>query len=764
MMSVGKSVVSAGIWAWENFGDQVKPGFLSFLKRKWEDAKENNENIFYTEKSWKEFNWGKAAERYKKHMQEIYGYIRVIGTTEPIPIGDIFTDVYILEQPQAYRRFDISRLQDIQDDPERLGDGTRTRGLKVVVSKRGHRLYILGKPGAGKTTFLKYLVHQTIIADELNKLPIFVTLRDWDVENVELIDFISQQFSVCNFPNAKPFIEYLLETGQAIVLFDGLDEVPEHNKQRVVTTEEMQSFWRKYQKTQIIITCRIAATDYSFTEFTYIEMADFDEYQVDRYAQNWFRKEPEKAKAFLKELKKPENRGLHELGHSPLLLSMICLAYDETLVIPKRRVELYEDALDALLKKWDASRNIQRDEIYKKLSLGRKRQMFSRIATEGFEKGKIFFLQRHLAKDIELYLKNLPPDDTDEIIDGETVLQAIEAQHGILVERASKIYAFAHLTFQEYFTAKYIVDNAHRGTLKRLVEHLSDHRWREVTLLTASLLNEADNLFEDMLTYTDRLLGDDPKLREIQAWVIRKSNKFPAEYLGAIQSLYWYIVLDTAHFDARIRINTLEIARALKNIRDFTEKMLDDQAYMSVVLPKVQNLVDFNDLAFEYGRNITDKIDFSLTFDKKDFDQLTVTEKALILDIAVLFMLSISYFFTTESRRDELIPRYNEIVTYFQKLKDFCKEVSPPLEKSLNKLKLPRRNAEYTDWEYFEKTFRSTVIKHGDIGIQWSLAGTDIDSLRAYLVANSVILDALPVAYIDNRQQISEKLFKNLKH
>jgi predicted NACHT family NTPase len=107
----------------------------------------------------------------------------VIGTTEPIPIGEIFNDVYILEKPQAYRRFDIARLQELQQDPEKLGEGKRTRGLRVVVSENAHRLYILGKPGAGKTTFMKYLVHQTIIAEELTKLPILITLRDWNPQS-----------------------------------------------------------------------------------------------------------------------------------------------------------------------------------------------------------------------------------------------------------------------------------------------------------------------------------------------------------------------------------------------------------------------------------------------------------------------------------------------------------------------------------------------------------------------------------------------------
>jgi hypothetical protein len=762
-MSVIKATASAGVWVWEHLGNQIKSGFFAFIKRKWEDTKESSEGLRHAEKKWADFNWGQAAERYKKHMQEIYGHIRVIGTTEPIPIGEIFTDVYILEKPQAYRRFDITHLHEIQDEPDNLSEGIRTRGLKVVVSKRGHRLYILGKPGAGKTTFLKYLVHQTIVADELGKLPIFVTLREWDAQHVELIDFVTQQFSVCNFPDAKQFIEYLMETGQAILLFDGLDEVPEHDEQRKRMTEELQKFWRKYDNTQMIITCRVAATDYSFTEFTYIEMADFNEHQVDNYAANWFRKEPQKAEAFLNALRRPENRGLLDLAHSPLLLSMICLAYDETLVIPKRRVELYEEALDALLKKWDASRNIQRDEIYKKLSLGRKRQMFSRIATEAFESGKIFFLRGQLIKSIENYLKNLPPDDTEEIIDGEIVLQSIIAQHGILVERAVKIYAFAHLTFQEYFTARYVIDNAHRGTLSNLVKHLSDQRWREVILLTASLLNDAYDFFENMLTYTDQLLGTDPILREIQTWVVKKSSKFQAEYLGSIQSLYWYIILDVAHFNARVRISTLEIANALENIRDFTEKLVDSQAYMSIALAKAQTLANFNDFVFDYRRNIANKIDIASYFDDTEIHQLSNIEKGIILDVALLFGLSISNLLTLESRREELEPYYDDIAKYFDKLREFCKDISPELRKALKNLKLPRRHADYSEWEAFESKLRNISIKYNNIGMQWSLAEASIDSLRKYLVANSIILDALPVAYIDNRKKVLEKVFKKLK-
>ncbi|HIE57605.1 MAG TPA: NACHT domain-containing protein, partial [Anaerolineales bacterium] len=478
------SMEQIGGWALATYGQDFLKFTTEIIARKAKDEKEKNEKLQALERRWQDFNWGASAERYKEHMQELYGWIRIIGSTEPTPIGEIFTDVNMLNKPQASRYYDPTQLQQLQNEPERLRDGERKRGLDIVVEDRGHRLYILGKPGAGKTTFLKYLVQQTIAADELNKLPIFVTLREWDARETDILDFITKQFDICNFPDAQPFIEYLLAQGRAIVLFDGLDEVPQEGEQRAKTIQALHDFSKKYRKTQIIITCRVAASDYSFSEFTYVEMADFIPQQVKAYARNWFHENPDTAEKFLQELDQAENKGVLDLGRSPLLLSMICLAYQETLTIPRRRVELYEDALDALLKKWDSSRKIRRDKGYKNLSLGRKKQMFARIAAEYFDNGEIFFKKKEVAQKIEDYMRSLPPDDQQDEPDGEAILETISAQHGILVERAKGLYAFSHLTFQEYYTAKYTADNALHGTLAKLSDHFDAPRWREVFLLT----------------------------------------------------------------------------------------------------------------------------------------------------------------------------------------------------------------------------------------------------------------------------------------
>jgi predicted NACHT family NTPase len=533
-------------------------------------------------------------------MQEIHGHIRVIGTTEPIPIGNIFTDVYILEKPQAYQRFDMSRLQSIQEDPDqldKLDEVVRERGLKAVISKSGHRLYILGKPGAGKTTFMKYLVQQTILAEELNKLPVFITIRDLDARKTKLFDFIEQQFSICGLRDAKSFIEYLLNSGKALVLFDGLDEMPQEGGQRNSIIHALHDFSKEYLNTQIVITCRVAASDYSFTEFTYIEMADFSPKQITTYARNWFRKDPDKAESFLAELSIDENKGVLDLGSSPLLLSMICLAYDETMTIPKRRAELYEEALDALLKKWDSSRKIKRDQIYYNLSLGHKRQMFARLAAEHFEKGEIFFQKNILARKVESYLRNLPPNSQGVSLDGESILEAISAQHGILVERAHGIYAFAHLTFQEYYTAKYIVENSIQYTLSSLMKHMNDVRWREVFLLTASLLHDATPFFYALQNESFKLISQSQSLLKTQQWTKKRSTKSTVFSSYSKKCLYWYIYLTFSLGNALDHIinilSTLQSATSpyhTKKIKETLDSALIKIRKQDQVLDRVQNL------------------------------------------------------------------------------------------------------------------------------------------------------------------------------
>src|SRR2546423_7583182 len=475
--SAGKKAIA---WLWGIYGKKLTERVGDAAKEKWE-----------------EFKWDSAAEAYRGKIKKLYGTMQIMGMAEPVPLDDIFTDAYMLDKPTAFGRFDIERLKQSSADPEAPPpQAERINGLRLVVEKGN--LFILGKPGAGKTTFLKYVAVKAA-EQTIDKVPVFISLKEWADSGAELMDFIVRRFDICNFPDAQPFVEELLKSGSAIVLFDGLDEVNQESGQRDEQTRRMKEFIDRYDRTQCLITCRIAASDYTFEPFIYVEIADFTEKQIQTFVGNWFRKEGEKdedtRKKFLAEFAREDNKGLRDLARTPLLLTLLCLAFNETLTFPQRRVEIYEEALDALLKKWDSSRRIKRDEVYRRLSLGHKENMLARIAAETFEKNEYFIPQAELERLITNYVKNVPPHDMNEATDGEAMLKAIEAQHGIFVERAHKVYSFSHLTFQEYFTAKYIAANSTESVLKNLIrDYCADKRCREAFMLAPSLLPEARQL------------------------------------------------------------------------------------------------------------------------------------------------------------------------------------------------------------------------------------------------------------------------------
>jgi hypothetical protein len=62
----------------------------------------------------------------------------VLGKPDPISLEGIFTDVYILDKPTAYRRYDIQKLR---EDPEQIkpSHAERLNGLQLVKSSWGTR-------------------------------------------------------------------------------------------------------------------------------------------------------------------------------------------------------------------------------------------------------------------------------------------------------------------------------------------------------------------------------------------------------------------------------------------------------------------------------------------------------------------------------------------------------------------------------------------------------------------------------------------------
>ncbi|NJM88418.1 MAG: NACHT domain-containing NTPase [Hydrococcus sp. RU_2_2] len=477
--------------------------------------------------------------------------------TQPL-LSQIYTSVNLLPHPSSQRWLEISDLQNVQTEVTRLDftqiEGSTIPGMEIV--GKHNKLMILGKPGSGKTTFLQYVALQCNQGKYKRELvPFFIQLRILTVETSEgedfsFLNYIVRQCQACGLSRHQAIV--LIQEGKILLLLDGLDEILQKDSEAIF--RQIDLFSQEYYKNHIIITCRTAAANYHFPGFSYVEIADFQLEQIEVFTKKWFvatvGNEAEgllKAEQFLEQLKRPENQPIRELGITPILLNLICSVFQERSSFPTKRAKLYQAALDILLQRWDRARGIHRDLIYQYLSLPDKIKLLCQIAATTFEAENYFFETSEILLIIEEYLRHLP-NSTNDLetlwLDSEAVLKAIELQHGLLVERARDIYSFSHLTFQEYLTARKIVASPDTQSLEtelqKLASHVIDNRWREVTLLTVSLLPQADFLLEKMKEKIDDFGNSDPQLQEFLNIIARKVNTIELPYLrSAVRAFYF---------------------------------------------------------------------------------------------------------------------------------------------------------------------------------------------------------------------------------
>ncbi|MBE9224725.1 NACHT domain-containing NTPase [Phormidium sp. LEGE 05292] len=492
-----------------------------------------------------------VRQRCQSSIIQKCGIMRILDMQYSIEVNHIYTTVNILEKITNKQRKSIDELtkEFSVNYFERLGlpkvAQERVPGLEAVT--KYDKLMVLGKPGAGKTTFLRYLATQCISGNIFNNyVPMFIYLKDFANPDVKigLLDYIGKELSNNHIDNNQ--IVRLFELGRILLLLDGLDEVRQEYDRRVL--KEIRDISQRFPNNKFILTCRIAAKEYTFEHFTDVEVADFNQEQIQAFVSKWFSYKNNISNSdqrFMENLQ--NNQSIKELANNPLLLTLLCIEFEDAGDFPNSRAELYKRATHTLLRKWDATRIIERDNAYKHLSVPRKEDLLSYLALTTFEKGEYFWRQQDVQEYIASYIKNLA--ESSQVpealaLDSEAVLKSIEAQHGLLVERAREVYSFSHLTFHEYFAAKEIVSKANPNefndsALNNLIKYAFYKQWREVFLLTAEMLRSADVLLLSMKYQIDLAAAQNRTIQELLTWASQKSRQISSSHQpNAIKAFY----------------------------------------------------------------------------------------------------------------------------------------------------------------------------------------------------------------------------------
>jgi predicted NACHT family NTPase len=181
------------------------------------------------------------------------------------------------------------------------------------------------------------------------------------------------------------------------------------------------------------------------------------------------------------------------------------------------------------------------------------------------------------------------------------MLKAIEAQHGLLIERARGIFSFSYLAFQEYFTARKIVASynlrALEQALEGLVSHMTDPHWREVFLLTAAMLRSADSLVQLMKQQIDALVAQDPYLQEFLMWASQKSQTLSTAPKLSTTRAFYLALAQTPHLAADFTLaSTLDqgmlLDAALENLLlEFAIDHEQNFAYVNACSEALNNIL-----------------------------------------------------------------------------------------------------------------------------------------------------------------------------
>jgi hypothetical protein len=158
------------------------------------------------------------------------------------------------------------------------------------------------------------------------------------------------------------------------------------------------------------------------------------------------------------------------------MLSAICLVnYFEGGELPKDRAMLYRLCVEGLLNHWDHRRGIRSE-----YSLDEKLRVSREVAISMQKDDRAEYESEKVLKVFSEVLKNKDR--------AKKLLEHIRYRTGLLIERRAGVFAFAHLTFQEYLAARSVYEsNRLKVDVDYLAREHADGRWNEVIALYCGL-------------------------------------------------------------------------------------------------------------------------------------------------------------------------------------------------------------------------------------------------------------------------------------
>lgn len=358
-------------------------------------------------------------------------------------------------------------------------------GARLAQAKR---LVVLGDPGAGKSTLIRWLATAYLLRlkqdpdwndlpdvatlPDQDWLPIVIRCRDLDQECVDgpLDDVLCHTLRKSEMTDEETntlqaLLRGKLEQGQGLLLLDGLDEIGDPAA-RIGFCRQIERIQIRYPNAPIVATSRIVGyreMDRPIGRgFEHVTIADLSKEDKDDFARRWYdvTERPERRKTATSELIRSIHSSdrIERLTSNPMLLTTLALVKRRVGKLPSRRADLYWEAVQVLLS-W-------RSEVDEPLDHNEAIPQLEYIAYAMCDRAVQQLREDEIISLLESMRTEYPHIHATETHTSDEFLQLLERRTGILVQaghtrhlgRPVPVFEFRHLTFQEYLAGLALVD------------------------------------------------------------------------------------------------------------------------------------------------------------------------------------------------------------------------------------------------------------------------------------------------------------------
>jgi predicted NACHT family NTPase len=332
---------------------------------------------------------------------------------------------------------------------------------------------ILGQPGAGKTTLMKYICQSILLEESFFhgelKIPIIIRLRDLNTKGTERIEkgiLINYLFDLLGLVVSKEKADVVVESEdylwvkerillplidslKLMVILDGFDELASPKlKERVF--EDFKKLVLNLTTSKVLLTSLTSDYNYNVETTSVLEICPLSLDQIRRFAIKWLVEES-KVEQFLVSL---HDSPFVDTAIRPLTLSHLCAIFERIGKIPDKPKTVYKKVVGLLLEEWDEQRAVTRVSQYGNFEVDRKFEFLSRMAFEiTVQFNRTLFNERELRS---IY-NEISPDFGLNRGDINKVIKEVEGHTGLIVQSGYHDYEFAHKSIHEYLSAEYLV-------------------------------------------------------------------------------------------------------------------------------------------------------------------------------------------------------------------------------------------------------------------------------------------------------------------